>query len=348
MVAFLTLLCAESEVREMKRLNRESRALTIAVFMLFLLTVLLARNQHAFVAPTITADPNPVIIPKGQTQGTTTLTWDGGTDHPYAELWVRVDATDETFIVESGKGKREVQIELGKSYVFKVSDANELLASVTVTAKQESAAPANNDDASGGILTSKDKKKTDEILKPAKPRKVLPRRGSKTTQTPPARELVRLNILGGGTSNTFEYICGPQEVLIGVRGYSGAWIDNVQAVCARVATDHLETAAPEGPVFGGAAGQINNFAYCTGETLAARLVVFETENRLALGSIFFGCQHVVTTQRTGTSRSMQGGDPLATVIGVQESCAPNTVAVGIRGRAGTYLEGLGLVCASRP
>ena len=329
----------------MKRPKSKSRALTIAVFILFLLTVLLARNQHAFVAPTITADPNPVVIPKGKTQGTTTLSWDGGTDHPYAELWVQVDANDETFIVESGKNTRQVTIDLGKTYLFKLSDSSVTLASVTVTTKEQVEAPPNNDDARGEILTSKDKKKTDEILK--KPHKVLPRRG-KPTQTPPSREQVRLDIVGSANGNPFEYICGTDEVLIGVRGYSGAWIDNVQAVCARATTDHLEPAVPEGPVFGGAAGQINNFAYCTGSTMAARLVVFETGNRSALGSIFFGCQDFVTGQRGGTSRTMQGGDPLATAIGVTQSCPANMVAVGIRGRAGTYLHALGLVCSTRP
>src|ERR1051326_3243525 len=48
-----------------------------------------------------------------------TLEWDGGKDHPYAEVWVRVDQNDETFIVEQGRGSRNATVELGKNYEFR-------------------------------------------------------------------------------------------------------------------------------------------------------------------------------------------------------------------------------------
>ena len=92
-------------------------------------------------APFIIADNNPVVIPAGQTSGTVTLEWDGGAKHPYAEVWVRVDQNDETFIVEQGRGSRNETVELGKNYEFKLSDANVLLASVKVTVKQGRANP---------------------------------------------------------------------------------------------------------------------------------------------------------------------------------------------------------------
>jgi hypothetical protein len=87
-------------------------------------------------APFIIADNNPVVIPAGQTSGTVTLEWDGGPKHPYAEVWVRVDENDETFIVEQGRGSRNVTVELGKNYEFTLSDSNVLLASVKVTVRQ--------------------------------------------------------------------------------------------------------------------------------------------------------------------------------------------------------------------
>ena len=292
-------------------------------------------------APTITADPNPANVPKGESKGTTTLTWDGGTDHPYAEVWVKVDDNDETFIVESGKGTRQVPIELGKTYLFKLSDANELLASVTVTAKEQSTAPPASNDGADKIITTNDRSK----LGTPKQRKVFKGRHGSTTTPPSAqRGVVRLDIIGGSTGNYFEYICEPQRVLIGIRGYSGSWIDNVQAVCARVAANKVAGGNPEGPSFGGAAGQFNNYAYCLPETIATGLSVTETADRSVLGAIRFGCFDFVTRQ-LGYSSSIVAGDSLK-AIGTSQSCPTNTVAVGIRGRAGTYVDALGLICGN--
>ena len=112
----------------MKHVNRR-----LLVLLSFLLLVGISAQAQERQTPYIYALYNPVVIPPGQTGGTVTLVWDGGKDHPYAEVWVRVDQNDETFIVEQGKGTRNAQVELGKSYEFKLSDSNVLLASVRVT-----------------------------------------------------------------------------------------------------------------------------------------------------------------------------------------------------------------------
>ena len=112
----------------MKHVNRR-----FLVLLSFLLLVGVSAQAQERQTPYIYALHNPVVIPSGQSRGTVTLVWDGGKDHPYAEVWVRVDQNDETFIVEQGKGTRNAQVELGKSYEFKLSDSNVLLASVRVT-----------------------------------------------------------------------------------------------------------------------------------------------------------------------------------------------------------------------
>jgi len=121
----------------MKHVNRR-----FLVLLSFLLLVGVSAQAQERQTPYIYALHNPVVIPPGQTRGTVTLVWDGGKDHPYAEVWVRVDQNDETFIVEQGKGTRNAQVELGKSYEFKLSDSNVLLASVRVTITQGEPPPA--------------------------------------------------------------------------------------------------------------------------------------------------------------------------------------------------------------
>lgn len=129
-----------------------SRSLLTALSLLLLLGASAQAQQKLPPAPFIIADNNPVVIAAGRSSGTVSLEWDGGKDHPYAEVWVRVDENDETFIVEQGRGMRNVKVEFGKSYEFKLSDANVLLASVRVTVRHK--APAGAATSQSGVTPS--------------------------------------------------------------------------------------------------------------------------------------------------------------------------------------------------
>jgi hypothetical protein len=80
--------------------------------------------------------PKIVVFNKpGQAPGTMTVTWDGGPEHPHAEVWVSVDGGDETKVVEQGKGTREVTVEPGKTYRYILTDSGQQLATTTVKGK---------------------------------------------------------------------------------------------------------------------------------------------------------------------------------------------------------------------
>ena len=64
--------------------------------------------------------------------GFVVLTWDAGPDHPYAEVWYKVNNGDETFLVEQGKGSKQMPVERGKYYTFTLTDAGQTLATVNV------------------------------------------------------------------------------------------------------------------------------------------------------------------------------------------------------------------------
>ncbi len=133
-------------------MNHASLALLTALSLLLLLGASGQAQQQLPPPPFIIADNNPVVLPAGRTSGTVTLEWNGGKDHPYAEVWVRVDENDETFIVEQGKGIRNVKVEFGKSYEFKLSDSNVLLASVKVTVRHK--ATADEETSQAGVTPS--------------------------------------------------------------------------------------------------------------------------------------------------------------------------------------------------
>ena len=82
-----------------------SRAISVLTVLMFTVLTLPAQAQNP---PYIKASPNPAPALAGQASSTTTLEWDGGGDHPYAEVWQQVDNNDETFVVESGKGTRQI------------------------------------------------------------------------------------------------------------------------------------------------------------------------------------------------------------------------------------------------
>jgi hypothetical protein len=92
--------------------------------------------------PTKTAPSPPLKAPfivagqvafpaPGYPTGSVVLTWDGGPDHPYAEVWVKIDSGDETFVVEQGKGARQVTVERGRQYLYILTVAGQTLATVT-------------------------------------------------------------------------------------------------------------------------------------------------------------------------------------------------------------------------
>jgi hypothetical protein len=87
-------------------------------------------------SPTISANPIAVTFPEGQSQGTTTLTWDGGPDHPDAQVWMKQGIEgEETLVAEQGKGTRRVTVERGKNYQFILKDSGQQLAKAVVISR---------------------------------------------------------------------------------------------------------------------------------------------------------------------------------------------------------------------
>jgi hypothetical protein len=64
--------------------------------------------------------------------GLVVLQWDGGPDHPYAEVWVKVNDGDQTFVVERGKGGLQVPVQRGMRYLYILTDAGQTLSTVRI------------------------------------------------------------------------------------------------------------------------------------------------------------------------------------------------------------------------
>lgn len=165
---------------------------------------------------------------------------------------------------------------------------------------------------------------------------------------------VRTEMVGGPGGSLYEHVCGPGRVLVGVQGYAGVLLDNVQAVCARVDANGLSDAKPEGPVLGGGRS-INGSAKCPGDSAVKMAFVQENEKDPYVGLINLYCQgerQAVTLRGTGHLKGYS--EPIGRYPsrqfdeGTYIECPGQSVAVGISVRAGKFLDAFGLICGPPP
>lgn len=171
-----------------------------------------------------------------------------------------------------------------------------------------------------------------------------------------AQNVVRTEMGGGPGGSLSEHMCGSGRVLVGVRGYAGVLIDNVQAICARVDSNGLVDGRPEGPVFGGDR-PINSSVKCPGDSVVKTAFIRENEKDPYVGYITLGCDEPqeklqwVTLRGTGHLKGyispVLGYPSLEGFEGKHINCGGESVAVGISVRAGKFLDAFGLICGPR-
>jgi hypothetical protein len=70
--------------------------------------------------PSITAAPNPVMVPNGQASSTTTITWKAAPDYTYSEIYLSVDNGEWSEFARGGDSAKSTTIKLGSSYTFRM------------------------------------------------------------------------------------------------------------------------------------------------------------------------------------------------------------------------------------
>lgn len=127
---------------------------TLSLFALLLLTTTITSAQ------TLAASPNPVIVPAGQSQGTTTITWN--TQASSGFVWVSIDGAAETLVAaDVVKGSIELSLGLGRTYELRLYSAGRerILASVKVTVIEQPSSVG------GPLQKSQDRIAADSVLK---------------------------------------------------------------------------------------------------------------------------------------------------------------------------------------
>jgi hypothetical protein len=120
----------------MKPLSNRQLSFILTMVLAALSLPLVARATLA--APIITANPNPVVVPEGKTEGTSTISWDAGADRSDSRVWLQVDNGKEDIFAASAKGTSEIKVVMGKTYTFRLysGDGGQVLASIVIKAQR--------------------------------------------------------------------------------------------------------------------------------------------------------------------------------------------------------------------
>jgi hypothetical protein len=68
----------------------------------------------------ISASPNPVIVPNGQTSGTTAISWRVPDGYTYCEIYLSADNGQWSEFARGGDGTKQTTINLGSSHTFRM------------------------------------------------------------------------------------------------------------------------------------------------------------------------------------------------------------------------------------
>ncbi len=98
-------------------------------------------RKYERTSATITATPNPVIVPKGQASGSVTISWIVPQGYTYCEIYLSVDNGQWSEFARGGDGTKPTTIKPGSSQTFRMmvyegqAGTPRVITILTVTAK---------------------------------------------------------------------------------------------------------------------------------------------------------------------------------------------------------------------
>lgn len=172
---------------------------------------------------------------------------------------------------------------------------------------------------------------------------------------------MQTELLGGGGGTPFIAPCPQGFYLVGLMGRTGAWVDRISPVCAPwLGAQHTFGPITTGQVHGSSNGGQPVRRVCP---IGAAIVRWETSyTRTGQSGIAFVASITATClsiERPGTGQTIQVGSlpeehgPLHApaqfnVTGVPAECPADQIGVGVHGRAGLFVDRIGLICGPKP
>jgi hypothetical protein len=173
-------------------------------------------------------------------------------------------------------------------------------------------------------------------------------------------------IIGGSGGNYFRTTCAAGSYLVGLKGYTGKWIDRIAHICAPwlPVKQAFESALLHGQFLGTSPGGSFEQQTCRRDHAIVSWTFWNTvgddNKRKFVSSIEGTCRRVIPPLAT---HGLQFGDPetqkrlgyggwgLVAIHGRPDGkseCPAGELAIGFHGRAGLFLDALGLICGPAP
>jgi hypothetical protein len=162
--------------------------------------------------------------------------------------------------------------------------------------------------------------------------------------------------LGGTGGVQFRDVCAPGSYLIGVAGRTGQWVDQIRPICAPwLPAQHVFGPPSIGQPHGTSTGGNPTDQRCPGTFAINKWTAFTltSENRL-IRLLDLNCTSVEPSADMNRALSFgKASDGLGFFdasfgLNVNHVCPAGELAVGFQGRAGLFLDAIGLVCGPRP
>lgn len=157
-------------------------------------------------------------------------------------------------------------------------------------------------------------------------------------------------IVGGPGGGAFAAPCPAGTFLTGIQARQGEWIDQISAICSRwnPQTQAMEQAFVSRP-FGGSGGSPAEMR-CAGRGVIATLQGRQADNRdRTVNYLSFSCVDPLQPSRTVSKVGLNtfGDQSVDYSFGDYAGCGPDRIAAGIHGRAGAFLDAVGLICTEK-
>jgi hypothetical protein len=169
----------------------------------------------------------------------------------------------------------------------------------------------------------------------------------------PASRATEFRPAGGEGGDEYRAACPQGSYLIGVEGAFGEWVDRLQIVCATVANGDVGRPQVMPQLIGDSQGGRHDNAICANGSVVNGILASFTKKRANytgfLDNLELHCADSATgAPGQGAAYSPTLGQGMYATLPPPQTCPTGEFATGIHGRAGLFIDSVGLICGPAP